>query len=199
MKYILFCTLLMLAIVQPAYSFEYKIAKDSVITYMGDQYVKQIILEIENLDSDWIWIWFGEGQYQNDSVEIRNNIWKRKGDFSLYNLESEDVSWNGAYYIFGSHPRTKANSLFYKYLKPKQKFSIILFDDLNPLQEEFSDSIVEFFLPTLRILPNQSIIKYAEGFALRSIDDKKRNEYHGKFNYEHNCIIIPMSLFIKED
>lgn len=115
--------MLILIASQSAFAFDQRI--DTVVLNYDTVQVLQVIVTVDNTDSEALWIWTDNHDYGKDyRTAIKSHMKKRRGDFSIYDIAT-DPNMFGEWW----HPNAPKDS-FVKYLEPGKTFTIIFYKEI---------------------------------------------------------------------
>lgn len=167
--------MLLLITSQSAFAFDKKV--DTIVVNHATCQVLQIIVTIENTDSEALWIWFDSQDYGQDYRKaIKYYLMKPKGDFSIFNIGTEPEMVGDWW-----HP-SAPKDCFVKYLEPNHSFTIVLYKEISPTLD---CSDCHNVIRGVRIFSNQQIKDNCPGieepYSIKRI------------SYPHNVIAISIN------
>lgn len=128
--------MLLLITSQSALAFNQKV--DTIVVCHDSCQVLQIIVTIDNSDSEALWIWYDRNGYGQDYRRaIRHYLMKRNGDFSIFDIGTDPNMFGEWWHPYGP------KDFFVKHLESGKSFSIVLYKDIVPSVDHtnYNDSI----------------------------------------------------------
>lgn len=128
--------MLILITSQSALAFNQKV--DTIVVSHDSCQVLQIIVTIDNTDSEALWIWYDSHDYGKDYQKaIKHYLMKRKGDFSIFDIGTDPNMFGEWWHPYGP------KDFFVKHLESNKSFSIVLYKDITPpLDNSDNNSII---------------------------------------------------------
>lgn len=153
MKTIRILLILILITSQSALAFEKKI--DTVVINNDTCNVLQIIVTIDNTDSEALWLWLDSNDYGQDYHKaIRRYLMKRNGDFSIYDIGIESE-------MYGEWWNPSAPQYcFVKYLNSGNTFTIVFYKEIAPTIDY---DVYKDIINDIKIFSNQQIKETCPG------------------------------------
>ena len=165
--------ILLMVTSQSVFAFDTNI--DTIVVSHDTCQVLQIIITIDNTDSEVLWIWYDNKDYGQDYQKaIKYYLMKRKGDFSIYDIGT-DPNMVGEWW----HPNAPKDC-FVKCLEPCNSFSVVLYKEINPTLD-FND--YNCIIDDIKIFCNQQIKEICPG-----IDETYSVK---RISYPHDIIAFP--------
>lgn len=162
--------MLILITSQSALAFNQKV--DTIVVCHDSCQVLQIIVTIDNTDSEALWIWYDRNDYGQDYRKaIKHYLMKRHGDFSIYDIGIETD-------MYGEWWSPSAPQYcFVKYLNSGNRFTIVLYKEIAPKIEY---DVYKNIINNIKIFSNKQIKETCPGIeAPYSIK---------RISYPHNVI-----------
>lgn len=174
-------TIFILILINIQQGFAFSIKNDTVVVQRNDSQILQVIVTIDNTDSEPLWIWFDCQDYGGDDRNsIVSYLMKRKGDFSIYDIAT-DSNMIGQWW-----QPSAPMECFVKYLSPSNTFTIILYREMI--------SNVDFDKNKICV---SEIIKIYYNRQVQGICTGIDEPYCiGRISFPYNVIVVPIVALI---
>lgn len=147
--------LLMLILItsQSALAFDKKV--DTIVVSHDSCQVLQIIVTIDNTDSEALWIWYDSHDYGQDyRKSIKYYLKKRKGDFSIFDIGTDPNMFGEWWNPYGQ------KDFFVKHLESGKSFSIVLYKEIIPTLDNIDNNNI---ISSIKIFSNKQIKETCPG------------------------------------
>lgn len=128
---------------------------DTIVVSHDNYQTLQVIVTIDNTDSEALWIWYDSHDYGKDYQKaIKHYLMKRKGDFSIFDIGTDPNMFGEWWHPYGP------KDFFVKHLESNKSFSIVLYKDIAPSVDhtDYNDSI-----SSIKIFSNKQIKETCPG------------------------------------